>query len=413
MVTTSTPRDLGRLDVVVVGAGLVGLACARELLSRRPGIRLAVVEAEADVATHQSGHNSGVVHGGIYYEPGSLKARLCVEGAAMMYEYAAEHGVSHERCGKLVVAVRSDELGRLEALEQRGLANRVPGLRRVGADELREIEPHATGLAALHAPGTGIIDYPGVARAIRAELAAAGVTFHLGTRVTDITEGVRVVVDAVGPHGPVRLRCERVITCAGLWADRLARRTGAAPDPRIVPFRGVYLRLRPTATPVVRGMVYPVPDPSLPFLGVHVHRHVDGHVMIGPTAMLVPSRDGYRLRIVRGRDLVETLTWPGTWRVARRWWRTGVEEVAMASSRRRYLAAAQAYVPSLAAEDLDGSFHSGVRAQAVARDGTLVDDFVISTQGAVTHLRNAPSPAATSALALARAVVDRFEVDAK
>ncbi|WP_110241208.1 L-2-hydroxyglutarate oxidase [Nocardioides gilvus] len=409
MESSAAPRDLGRFDVVVVGAGLIGLATARELLTRRPGLRLAVVEAEEEVAAHQSGHNSGVVHGGIYYEPGSLKARLCVEGAALMYEYAAEHAIAHERCGKVVVAVRPAELGRLDALEQRGRANGVPGLRRVGPSELREIEPNATGLAALHAPGTGIIDYPGVARAIRAELETAGVVFHLGTRVTGLTEAVRVVLDAVGPHGPVRVSAERVITCAGLWADRLARRSGADPDPQIVPFRGVYLRLRATPTPVVRGMVYPVPDPTLPFLGVHVHRHVDGHVMIGPSAMLVPSRDGYRLSHVRGRDVVETLTWPGTWRVARRWWRTGIEEMAMASSQRRHLAAARAYVPSLAAEDLDGSFHSGVRAQAVARDGTLVDDFVISTQGAVTHLRNAPSPAATSAFALARELVDRFE----
>lgn len=209
METATAPRHLGRFDVVVVGAGLVGLACARELLARRPGIRLAVVEAEADVAAHQSGHNSGVVHGGIYYEPGSAKARLCVEGAAMMYDYAAEHGIAHERCGKLVVAVRRDELGRLDALEQRGLANRVPGLRRIGADEIREIEPNATGIAALHAPGTGIIDYPGVARAIRSELEAAGVTFHLRTRVTGLTDGVRVAVDAVGPHGPVRVDAER------------------------------------------------------------------------------------------------------------------------------------------------------------------------------------------------------------
>ncbi|MFC6696207.1 L-2-hydroxyglutarate oxidase [Nocardioides daphniae] len=396
-------------DLVVVGGGIVGLACAREWLRHRPGARVAVVEAEAEVAAHQTGHNSGVVHGGLYYEPGSLKARLCVEGAAMMYAYAAEHGIAHERCGKLVVALRPDELGRLDELERRGHANRVPGLRRVGAEELREVEPNATGIAALHAPGTGIIDYAAVARQVARDLEAAGAEVLLSTRVTGLREDASCVVEAVGPTGPVRLRAARVITCGGLWADRMARVSGADPDPRIVPFRGAYLRLKPTATPVVRGMVYPVPDPALPFLGVHVHRTIDGHVMIGPTAMLVGSRDGYRLSTLRPRDLAETLAWPGTWRVARRFWRTGVDEVATAASRRRQLAAARAYVPSLRAEELDGTQHAGVRAQAVGRDGTLVDDFVLSRSGAVTHVRNAPSPAATSAFALARELVDRVK----
>lgn len=394
---------------MVVGGGIVGLATAREFLRRRPGARVTVVEAEAEVAAHQTGHNSGVVHGGLYYEPGSLKARLCVEGAAMTWAYAAEHGIAHERCGKLVVAVRGDELARLDELERRGIANAVPGLRRVGAAEIREIEPHATGVAALHAPGTGIIDYAAMARQVVRDLEAAGAQVLLSTRVHSVREGVDCVVTADGPTGPVRLRAAQVITCGGLWADRLARASGAGEDPRIVPFRGAYLRLRPTETPVVRGMVYPVPDPTLPFLGVHVHRTIDGHVMVGPTAMLVPSRDGYRLSTWRARDLAETLAWPGTWRVARRYWRTGLTELAMAASARRQLAAARAYVPSLRPDDLDGTVHAGVRAQAVGRDGALVDDFVLSRSGAVTHVRNAPSPAATSAFALARELVDRVE----
>ena len=392
---------------MVVGAGIVGLAAARELLLRRPGLRVAVVEAADEVAAHQTGHNSGVVHGGIYYEPGSLKARLCVEGAAMMYDYAAEHGIAHERCGKVVVALHDSELGRLDDLERRGTANGVPGLRRVAPDELREIEPNAAGVAALHAPDTGIIDYGAVSRAVRDELVDQGVELLMSTRVLSVSEGVQCVVTAEGPEGRVRLTADRVLTCAGAWSDRVARGSGADPDPRIVPFRGVYLRLKPTEQPVVRGMVYPVPDPTLPFLGVHVHRHVDGHVMVGPTAMLVPSRDGYRLTTLRPRDLAETLAWPGTWRVARRWWRTGIAEMAMAASRRRYLAAARAYVPVLDESMLDGTWQAGVRAQAVGRDGSLVDDFVISKVGSVAHVRNAPSPAATSAFALARELVDR------
>lgn len=398
-----------KVDVAVVGAGIVGLAVAREVLRRRPGASVVVLEKESHVAAHQTGHNSGVVHGGIYYEPGSLKARLCVEGAALMYEYAEEHGIPHERCGKLIVAVRDDELPRLDALEQRGLANAVPGLRRVGAAEIREIEPHATGLAALHAPQTGIIDYTVVSRTIQRELEEQGVTFHFDTEVLGISEGVGCRVEAAGPEGRFAVRADRVITCAGLWSDRLARRSGADPDPRIVPFRGAYLRLAERDEPVVRGMVYPVPDPTLPFLGVHVTKHVDGHVMLGPTAMMVPSRDGYLFRTLRGRDIWETLQWPGSWQVARRYWRTGLTEIRMATSRKAYVRAAAAYVPSLTVDDLDGTFHSGVRAQALGRDGTLVDDFVISQVGRVAHVRNAPSPAATSSFALARELVDRID----
>lgn len=406
------PGD-ARHDLVVVGAGIVGLAVAREALLRRPGASVVVVDKEDRVAAHQTGHNSGVVHGGIYYEPGSLKARLCVEGARLMYDYCEEHGIRHERCGKLVVAVADDELGRLDALELRGRANGVPGLRRVGADEIREIEPNATGLAALHAPNTGIVDYGAVARAIAAEVERLGGEVRLGVEVGGIVaepggDGARVDVTGVGTGGPSVLAARRVVVCAGLWADRLARGAGAPADPRIVPFRGAYLALRRTAEPVVRGMVYPVPDPDLPFLGVHVTKHVDGGVTLGPTAMLVPARDAYRLRTLRGRDAWETATWPGTWRVARRFWRTGATELRMAASRRAFVEAAARYVPSLTLDDLDGTTHAGVRAQAVARDGSLVDDFVISTTGGVvSHLRNAPSPAATSSFALARELADR------
>jgi L-2-hydroxyglutarate oxidase len=394
-----------KYDVALVGAGIVGLAVAREILQRRPGASMAVIERESDVARHQTGHNSGVIHGGIYYKPGSLKARLCVEGAARMYEYAEQHRIAHERCGKLIVAVRDDELTRLEELERRGVANGVPGLRRILATEIRDIEPNATGIAALYAPNTGIIDYMAVSQAIRRELEEQNVDFLFSTEVQSIDQDTRcrlMVNDSV-------VTAAQTIVCAGLWSDRLARRSGAPAEPRIVPFRGVYLRLKPTTDPVVNGMVYPVPDPTLPFLGVHVTKHVHGGVMLGPTAMLVPSRDGYRLRTVRPRDIWDTVTWPGTWSMARKYWRTGVNEIQMAASKRAYVRAARQYVPAVTRSSIDNSFHSGVRAQAVDRQGRLVDDFEISQIGAVSHVRNAPSPAATSAFALARELVDRIE----
>jgi (S)-2-hydroxyglutarate dehydrogenase len=394
-----------KYDVAIVGAGIVGLAVAREILKRRPGASMVVIERESDVARHQTGHNSGVVHGGIYYEPGSLKARLCVEGAALMYEYAQEHAIPHERCGKLIVALHDDELGRLGELERRGAANGVPGLRKVSSAEIRDIEPNATGIAALHAPNTGIIDYAAVSQALRRELGAQDVAFLFGAEVQKVEQGSGcqlLLNDSV-------VTAAQILVCAGLWSDRLARRSGAPADPRIVPFRGVYLRLRPTARPIVNGMVYPVPDPALPFLGVHVTRHVHGDVLLGPTAMLVPSRDGYLFRTVRPRDIWETVTWPGTWSMARKYWRTGINELHMAASRRAYVRAASQYVPCIARSSIDDSFRSGVRAQAVDRQGRLVDDFAISQVGAISHLRNAPSPAATSAFALARELVDRIE----
>jgi len=390
-------------DLVVVGAGIVGLAVAREWLLRFPQDTVAVLEREAGPAQHQSGHNSGVVHGGIYYQPGSLKARLCVEGARLMYEYCEEHDVAHERCGKLIVAVSTGELPRLDDLEARGRANAVPGLRRIGTGEIAEIEPNAVGLQALHAPNTGIVDYPAVAGALVGELTQLGAVVRFGTEVTAIDAGDDAVVHTA--DGP--LRAGRVIACAGLWSDRLARRAGAPRDPQIVPFRGAYLGLKPTERPRVTGMIYPVPNPELPFLGVHITKHISGAVTLGPTAMMVAARDAYSLGRWSWRDSWESLTWPGTWRVARTYWGVGIDEVRMAASRRAFVAAAARYLPGLTLDDLDGTSHAGVRAQAVGRDGALVDDFVISRTGPVSHVRNAPSPAATSAFALARELVDR------
>ena len=390
-------------DLVVVGAGIVGLAVAREWLIRNPHDSVAVLEREPGSARHQTGRNSGVIHGGIYYQPGSLKARLCVEGARLMYEYCEQHNIPHERCGKLIVAIDDSELPRLDELEARGHANAVPGLRRITAAEITDIEPNAVGLQALHAPNTGIVDYGVVARRIAEELAAQGADVRFSCEVRSIDDQQTAVLHTA--EGPLHART--VMVCAGLWADRLARRSGGPRDPQIVPFRGAYLGLRPTPRPRLNGMIYPVPNPELPFLGVHITKHIDASVSLGPTAMMVAARDAYRLRRVNLRDSWESLSWPGTWRVGRRYWRVGIDEIAMAASRRAFVRAAARYMPALTVDDLDGSSHAGVRAQAVARDGSLVDDFVLTRDGRVCYVRNAPSPAATSAFALARELVDR------
>jgi (S)-2-hydroxyglutarate dehydrogenase len=373
-----------RYDLAIVGAGIIGLATARELLARRPGLRVAVVDRAGEVGTGQTGHNSGVIHAGIYYKPGSLKAQLCVEGAAQMYAYCEERGIAFERCGKVIVALHESELDRLDELERRGRANQVPGLRRLRAQEITELEPHCAGIAGLHSPNTGIIDFAAVARALADDVRAAGGEVALGRGV-----------NAVARHdGEVRLEgtgiaARHAVFCAGGQASRLAVAAGAPEDPRIVPFKGQYLRLRAHARDLVRGLIYPVPDPDLPFLGVHLTRHISGDVLLGPSAMLIGG-----------------LRWPGTWRVARRFWRTGVQELHMAASRRAFVAACARYVPDLRAADVEGG-PAGVRAQAVGRDGALVDDFVLSEAAGTLHVRNAPSPAATSSLALASLIADR------
>ena len=351
-----------------------------------------------------------MIHAGIYYAPGSLKARLCVEGARDLYEFCEERGVPFERCGKLIVALDETEVPRLDELERRGIANRVPGLRRVGAAELRELEPNAAGIDALHSPATGIVDFGAVARALAEELRQDGVEIVTGCAVRGASPaGARLRVTHAGGATGTRF----AVFCAGGWSDRLAMSAGADADPRIVPFRGAYLKLRPERRSLVRGLIYPVPDPGLPFLGVHLTRHISGDVLVGPTALLAPARDAYRLARMRPRDLAATLAWPGTWRMARRWWRTGGTELRYAASRARFAREAARYVPALTAGDVEPAF-AGVRAQAVGRDGRLVDDFVFSRTDRALHVRNAPSPAATSALAIARVVADEVgpELDA-
>ncbi|MDX6727671.1 MAG: (S)-2-hydroxyglutarate dehydrogenase [Baekduia sp.] len=400
------PEDAtGECDVAVVGGGILGLATARELQRRHPGARIVVLEREDGLGRHQSGSNSGVAHAGIYYPPGSLKARLCVEGVRELYAFCDEHGVAYERCGKVIVALDTSELRRLDDLEARGRANGVRGLRRLGPAELAEVEPHAAGVAALHSPDTGIVDFPGVVAALAALLRAGGAVVATGAGVQGMSrsDGRTVIRHARG-----ELRARRAVTCAGAWSDRVAVAAGGEEDPRIVPFRGGYLRLAPAARGLVRGLIYPVPDPSLPFLGVHLTRRIDGEVLLGPTALLVGARDAYNLRHVRARDVGDTLTWPGTWRMMRRWWRTGLGEIRMAASRRALVAACARYVPELRLGDVvDGP--AGIRAQAVGRDGALVDDFVVGEAAGAVHVRNAPSPAATSSLALARVIADQVD----
>jgi 2-hydroxyglutarate dehydrogenase len=390
-------------DLVVVGAGIVGLATARELLYRHPGMRLAVVDREPEVGTHQTAHNSGVVHAGIYYAPGSLKARLCVEGAARLYEYCETNGIAVERCGKVIVAASESELPRLDELERRGRANGVPGLRRLSAGELAEIEPHCTGVQALHSPHTGIVDFAAVARRLAAEVTESGAELMLGHAVTDVRSRAGRV-ELAHPGGVVTT--SRAVFCAGAWSDRLAERAGVDLDLRIVPFRGQYLSLRSSARHLVRGLIYPVPDPALPFLGVHITRHISGDVLLGPSALLVGARDAYSLRTVRARDLRSAAAWPGTWRLARRFWRAGVTEIALAASRRAFIRACARYVPELRLDDVEPG-PAGIRAQAVRRDGRLVDDFVFAGAGRTMHVLNAPSPAATSSLAIASVIADQ------
>jgi (S)-2-hydroxyglutarate dehydrogenase len=369
-------------DVVVVGGGIVGLATARALALR--GMSVVVLEREARLGEHQTTHNSGVIHAGIYYVPGSLKARLCVEGAAALYEYCAAKGIAAERCGKLVVALREADLERLDELERRGRANGVPGLVRVGPDEIAAIEPAARGLAALHSPNTGMVDFGAVATAYAGDLREHGGEIRTGVAVRAVVERE----DHVEVEG---VRARHAVACAGAWSDRLALASGARPDVRIVPFRGSYLRLK--RPELVRGQIYPVPDPALPFLGVHLSRTIGGEVLIGPTALLAPAHVNLRA----------TLRWPGTVRVMRRWWRTGLTEIAHAASRRLLVREAARFVPELGPADVERG-PAGVRAQAVGRDGTLVDDFKLARTGRAVHVLNAPSPAATASLAIAEMI---------
>ncbi|UMG91788.1 L-2-hydroxyglutarate oxidase [Nocardioides sp. TF02-7] len=394
-------------SITVVGGGIVGLAVARELTRRYDGLRVVVLEKEPRLAAHQTGHNSGVVHAGIYYRPGSLKARLCALGRDLLRDYCEEHALPYVECGKLVVAVSEAERGRFDALERTARDNGVPGLVRLDATGIRDVEPHAAGIAALHSPRTAITDYTAVAEAFAREVTAAGGEVRLGTLVSGVARrGGRLEVRVPGEP----LVADHVVLCAGLEADRLGRIVDGHDEPRIVPFRGEYLAVRGPRRELVRGMVYPVPDPRYPFLGVHFTRRVDGSLEVGPNAVLALRRDGYGVVPgLRLADVRSTVTWPGFWRMARTHWRTGAVEAWGSLSKQAYLRVARRYVPEIQVADVVRA-GAGVRAQAVERDGTLVDDFRIVTGDGVTSVRNAPSPAATSSLAIARHVVDGIPV---
>lgn len=391
-------------DVVVVGGGIVGLATARACGLAFPGVTVAVVEKEADVAQHQTSRNSGVVHAGLYYAPGSLKARLCVAGRARLADYARDQHLPYDECGKVVVAVDDSELPALREIYERATANGVPDVRWLEASEVGVVEPAVCAVAGVHSPRTAITDFAAVARGFADDVRAAGGTITTGFEVAAIeqdADGVRV-----RSRDGRSLTSRAVVTCAGQWSDRVAQLSGDGPDPRVVPFRGDYYALRPQATGLVRGLVYPVPDPRYPFLGVHLTRTVTGEVLVGPNAVLAAARDGYRLSTIQGRDLRETLTWPGFRRLARTHWRTGIRELASSMSRHVFAAQARRYVPELRASDLVRA-RAGVRAQCVGADGELLQDFCVSEIGRVVNVRNAPSPAATSSLTIADELVER------
>ncbi len=387
-------------DVCVVGGGLVGLATAHALASEMDGLSVVVLEKEDEVALHQSGHNSGVVHSGLYYAPGSLKARLCVEGREATYELAGEAGVAVRRSGKLVIAVDESELPRLDELERRGRANGLAGLERIGPREINDVEPHATGLEALLVPEAGVVDFSGIARAWVDRLGRLGVPIHTGRPLT----GIRQVKDEVvvsTPEGPFTTRC--LVNCAGLYSDRVAEMAGLRPGIRIVPFRGEYYRLAPPARRLVSSLIYPVPDPRFPFLGVHFTRRVDDTVEVGPNAVLALGREHYAGDRPDWSEMRSLLAYRGFRRLAARHWRSGAREMADSSSARRYASRARTLVPELRATDLSRG-GVGIRAQAVDPSGNLVDDFVIEIAGSTVHVLNAPSPGATASPAIGRRI---------
>ncbi|VEG55751.1 FAD dependent oxidoreductase [Mycolicibacterium aurum] len=394
-----------RQRVAVIGGGIVGVAVARELLHRQPDADVTVYEKEDRLAAHQTGRNSGVVHAGPYYPPGSAKALLCRRGVGLLEEYCAQHAITRIVCGKVLVALDEADRSRLAGIEERALANGVPGVRTIGAAELRELEPHVRGVAALHSPSTSIVDFAEVTRSLAADAASDGAEILLGHEVTGMRlRATQVVVSWRTAEGAGEQAYDRVIACGGLQSDRLAEMAGDGPDPVIMPFRGEYYALKPHRRGLVNGLVYPVPDPRYPFLGVHVTPRVDGEVLIGPNAVLALAREGYTWKNVSPSDLACIARTPAFWRFARQHWRTGISEMAGSLSKKRFVAAARAYVPELADDDVVPGT-AGVRAQALDADGGLVDDFRISVRDRIVVLRNAPSPAATSAMAIAEHVV--------
>ncbi len=383
-------------DVSIIGGGIVGLATALAFIEKHPHLRLIVLEKEPKLGAHQTGHNSGVIHSGIYYRPGSQKARLCVEGSRRMIAFCESHGIPVERCGKVIVATNEAELSRLGELYERGVANGVQGLERIGPERLRELEPHAAGLEGIHSPATAIVDFRAVAHAMAGDVRQRGVEVSLGARVAAIDQAGRQL-RVQTTWGEVQTRY--LVNCAGLYADVIARMTGVSPNVRIIPFRGEYYLLRPERRGLVRGLIYPVPDPTLPFLGVHFTRTVHGEVEVGPNAVLAFAREGYRPGQIRPSELMGTLVYRGFWGMVRRHWRTGLYEIWRSLNTQAFVRALQRLVPDLRPGDVVRNA-AGVRAQAVTPQGMLVDDFRILETPQAIHVLNAPSPAATASLSI-------------
>ncbi|MCI0843929.1 MAG: L-2-hydroxyglutarate oxidase [Chloroflexi bacterium] len=394
--------ESGQYDIVIIGGGILGLSTAMQLLERAPQWRVAVVEKEEELATHQTGHNSGVMHSGIYYRPGSQKAKFCVAGLNNMVKFCEENEIEYQQCGKVIIALHESELGRLQDLYERGTANGVPDLEIVGPERLKEIEPHTTGVRALWAPHTGIVDFTKVAAAFAIKFQQSGGDIFTGAAVKKITRssGSMALETTKGT-----LQAKHLINCAGLYADKVASMTGEKVGVRIIPFRGEYYTLRPESHHMVSGLIYPVPDPQFPFLGVHFTRNIKGHVEAGPNAVMALRREGYRKRDFSLSDTLGNLAYPGFWKMALKYWKIGMGEVYRSYSRRVFLRDLQRLLPEIQNSDL-ASGGSGVRAQAVARDGSLLDDFSIIQSGDAIHVLNAPSPGATSSLAIGEHIAE-------
>jgi L-2-hydroxyglutarate oxidase LhgO len=392
---------VSKIRAAVVGGGIVGLAVTRELLSELPGAEVIVFEKEPSVASHQTGHNSGVVHAGLYYEPGSLKAQLCRRGVGLLEKFAADKGITYEECGKIVVAQDTNELDRLRAIFERAQANGVPDVQMIGADEITGIEPHARGVAALHSPHTAIVDYVGIGEALAEDIVAAGGSVLLGREVTAITTDGREARVATSRGVDT---FDIVITCAGLQSDRVAHNAGDSQFPKIVPFFGDYFLLSPEKSALVNGLIYPVPDPKYPFLGVHLTKRFDGAIMLGPNAFLSLGRESYRARDYSLRDIADAIGFGGFWRFALQNLSAAARESRTVLSTRSFVEEARKYVPDITMADVHRG-PRGIRAQAMNSDGSLEDDFVISGKDRLIHVRNAPSPGATSSLAIAEYVV--------
>lgn len=391
-------------EFCIIGGGIVGLATARELLKRDPQARICLIEKEAGFGQHQTGHNSGVIHAGIYYQPGSLKAKLCRAGADATKQFCRDHGIPFETCGKLLVATSDLELTRMAALVDRARQNEIE-IESVSAARLKEIEPMVSGTGALLVKATGIVDYRQICLAMAEELKAAGVKLLTGARVIAIAEedsGVTLATDT-----GERLRAGRLVACAGLQSDRIARLAGLNATHQIVPFRGEYYTLPPEKSAIVKHLIYPIPDPDLPFLGIHLTRMIDGRITVGPNAVLGFAREGYAKGSVRPGDTIAMLGFPGFWKMARKHWRSALTEFRNSVSRAGYLEQCRKYCPSLTLGDL-GAPGAGIRAQAILADGTLVQDFLFLTSPRMLHVCNAPSPAATSAMPIAAMIVDKM-----